>query len=55
MPACLRKLWGIQRKLWKNLCLLVSPVDGVGEGLQPYFGVAQDLPVLELEGCSEDA
>ena len=32
-------LWGIQRKLWKNLCLVVSPVEGVGEELQPYFAV----------------
>ncbi|OLQ08129.1 Retrovirus-related Pol polyprotein from transposon TNT 1-94 [Symbiodinium microadriaticum] len=37
--ARLRKLWGIQRKLWKNLCLLVSPVEGVVEELQPYFAV----------------
>ena len=37
--ARLRKLWGTQRKLWKNLCLLVSPAEGVGEELQPYFAV----------------
>ena len=37
--ARLRKLWGIQRKLWKNLCLLVSPVEGVVDELQPYFAV----------------
>ena len=37
--ARLRKLWGIQRKLWKNLCLLVSPVEGVADDLQPYFAV----------------
>ena len=37
--ARLRKLWGIQRKLWKNLCLLVSPVEGVADELQPYFAV----------------
>ncbi|CAE7467027.1 unnamed protein product [Symbiodinium sp. CCMP2592] len=34
-----RKLWGIQRMLWKNLCLLVSPVEGMSAELQPYFAV----------------
>ena len=35
----LRRLWGIRRKLWKNLAVLVKPLEDVGEDLQPYLAV----------------
>ena len=37
--ARIRKLWGIQRKLWKNLGVLISPVEHVAHELQPFFAV----------------
>ena len=37
--ARIRKLWGIQRKLWKNLGVLISPVEHVALALKPFFAV----------------
>ena len=35
----LKRLWGIQRKLWKNLGVLVAPLDVAAVDLQPYLAV----------------
>ena len=37
--ARLKRLWSIQRKLWKNLSVLVAPLEDVGEDLQLYLAV----------------